>query len=259
MISRQLAAAVMAWVMWAQPAQAAEQADVALLSMQSRATLTLGGSPVTRRFDAPFNTSLERDGLGSVTVQSSSSTGGGVNAAAMARSGRAMADFDSTQTFRFADTHSPQWVTFGHVVEGSVQLPSGSGAGSLSYGLTLFAPDGRTLLRDVWSDQTNRASASWFTELGPVSFLAEPGIYRLEVEGVAFADAPVGGGVTRANLSSYLSFTVTPVPEPSMFELLVGGIGVVGAVASRRRAGRQSQGRATRRAAAGRNVKPNDA
>lgn len=201
MVSCKLAAAVLAGVMWWQPAQAAEPAEVELLGIRSWATLVLGGSPITRRFDAPFNTSLERDGLGSLTVQSSTRTGGGLSAAAMARSGRAMADFDSTQTFRFADT--------------------------------------RTLLRDVWSEQTSGASASWFAELGPVSFLAEPGLYRLEVEGVVFADAPVGGGAARENLSSYLTFTVTPVPEPLMWELLFSGLGVVGVAARWRHAGRQ--------------------
>lgn len=237
MIARKLAAAVLAWVVWGQPSHAAEPADVELVSIQSRATLVLGGSPVTRRFEAPFSTSLDRDGLGSVTVQSSTSTGGGLSATAVARSGRAMADFDSTQIFRFADTSSPQWVTFAHSVEASVQLPSSSGAGSLSYGLTLFAPDGRTLLRELWSDQANGATANWFMDLGPISFLAEPGIYRLEVEGVAISDAPVGGGSARASLSSYLTFTATPVPESSMWVLLLAGLGVVGVAARWRRPG----------------------
>jgi PEP-CTERM motif len=236
MMARTWTLALLAWGASGVPAQAVEEAAVERLSLQSRVSLRLGNSMTTQRITGPFDLSREVGGQGKVTASSSSKAGGGIDAMAISYAGRALADFDSVQTFRFTDTRQALLASFAHIVLADVYLPGGQGSGSIAYALRLYAPDGRQLMDELWTDSTRGgANAGWYRDIGPVSFLVEPGVYRVEMEGVASTDVPPATAYSHARIATFLSFTVTPVPEPSAWALLFIGLGVVGVAAHARR------------------------
>lgn len=111
---------------------------------------------------------------------------------------------------------------------GTISLPSFSSvAGDLDYALTLSFPGFNFTLPQVTF--TSVSLGSYTSQIGAGNVFSFAGVaagnYDLSAKG------SVAGGGTNFIHAQY---TVTPVPEPESYAMLLAGLGVMGAIARRR-------------------------
>lgn len=218
------------------------EAAVQLAQARSQVVLQSGGTrtedgivPIeqeVRTFDGPFDTTRERPDIGVGRGRLGTAVPGGILSSSTAYASQVTTTVNTTQTFEFTDLGQPLQVTYAAGITASFISFFSDGQANASLDLVLLAPDGRALLRGGWSGgESGLANRSAAFDLGPVTFLAEPGLYRLELAGVTTAIAGSGGGPQRFSRASLVTFTrleTAAVPEPSQWLLLIAGFGVVG-------------------------------
>lgn len=126
---------------------------------------------------------------------------------------------------------SDVYLTFAAPFSGSIAIRAGDGAGdSDAFGILAYAFGSNTLV------------GSWYSPVfgGP----SEPEWYTLTTGSLAnigrIVFDPCNGGVCPGKLGSILGvtitdITITPVPEPETYAMLLAGLGLLGGIARRRK------------------------